>query len=127
MPMIWEENSQKKNNIGTKIINGFFLIVLNLILIGVVGFLTLDSNANVNSLFGGVLLSFFIPFFIVFFTKKMNGMERMLKFGFGYFYYIGLIWINHGFPTGFKTGLFPCILISLSVLFFGSELIKSRE
>ncbi len=125
--LLSKANSQKKNNFGTKIINGFFLILLNLILIGIIGFLTLDSGANMNSLFGGILLSFLIPFFIVLFTKKMTGIERMLKFGFGYIYYFALIWINHGFPTGFKTGLFPCILISLSILFFGSEFLKNRE
>ena len=94
---------------------------------GIIGFLTLDSNATINSLFGGILLSFFLPIFIVFFTKNMNGMERMLKFGFGYFAYFILVMVKQGFPTGFVTGLFPCLLISLSVLYFGSELTKKTE
>ncbi|MBZ9778532.1 helix-turn-helix domain-containing protein [Psychroflexus sp. CAK8W] len=114
----------KENSITTKIINGLFLLILNLILVAIIGFLTIDSNANTNSVFGGVLLSLFIPFFIVVFTREMPGAERVLKFGFGYISYLLLVTIFHGFPTGFSTGLFPCLLISLSILYFGSEFIK---
>lgn len=88
--LILDENSLKEKKAGTKIANGFFLVVLNLVLTGIIGFLTLDTNANMNSTFGGILLSFFLPFFIVIFTKKMTGIERMLKFGLGYFTYF--IW-----------------------------------
>lgn len=125
--LISNDNSLKEQNIGTKIVNGFFLLALNLVLMGIIGFLTLDSNATINSLFGGILLSFFLPIFIVFFTKNMNGIERILKFGFGYFAYFILVMVKQGFPTGFVTGLFPCLLISLSVLYFGSELTKKTE
>ncbi|NRD22361.1 helix-turn-helix transcriptional regulator [Winogradskyella litoriviva] len=125
--LILADNSIREKNIGTKIINGLFLLALNLVLIGIIGFLTLDSNANMNSVFGGFLLSIFLPFFIVTLTKKMNAMERMLKFGFGYIGYFVLVIAKHGFPTGFVTGLFPCLLISLSVLYFGNEILKKRE
>jgi transcriptional regulator with XRE-family HTH domain len=125
--LITTENSFKEKNIGTKIVNGLFLVALNLVLMGIIGFLTLDSNASINSVFGAYLLSVFLPFFIVFLTKKMSGMERMLKFGFGYIVYFVFVMIEVGFPIGFVTGLFPCLLISLSVLYFGNELIKFRE
>jgi len=121
------DNALKKNTVGTKIVNGLFLLALNIVLMGIIGFLTLDANANINSRFGGFLLSFFLPFFIVVLTKNWRGLERMFKFGFGYMAYFVLIMITHGFPTGFVTGLFPCLLISLSVLYFGSELIKNKE
>lgn len=119
--------SLNKKSVGIKIVNGLFLLALNLMLMGIIGFLTLDSNANMNSVFGGFLLSIFLPFFIVVLTKKMNGLERMLKFGFGYIVYFVLVIVLHGFSTGFVTGLFPCLLISLSVLYFGNELIKNGE
>lgn len=118
------ESHEKPTKIGTKIINWFFLLTLNLVLMGIIGFLTLDSNANLNSRFGGYLVSIFLPVFIVFLTKNMNGMERMLKFGFGYIAYFILVMITQGFPVGFTTGLFPCLLISLTALYFGQELIK---
>lgn len=112
----------EEKNIATKLVNGLFLVALNLVLMSVIGFLTLDSNANINSRFSGVLLSFFIPAFIVFLTKKMNGLERMVKFGFGYFTYFILGMIINGFGIGFVSGLFPCLLISVTVLYFGSAL-----
>lgn len=122
------DNSPKRfSNIGTKIINGLFLVLLNMILMGIIGFLTFDSNSNMNSKFGGVLLSIFLPFFIVVFTKKMSGVERMLKFGFGYFAYFILVLSKFGFPKGFVSGLFPCLLMSLSVLYFGALLIRKQE
>ena len=125
--LILTESSIREKNIGTKIINGLFLIALNMVLVGIIGFLTLDSNANMNSVFGGYLLSIFLPFFIIVMTKEMSGMERILKFGFGYIAYFVLVMAKQGFPTGFVTGLFPCLLISISVLYFGNELIKNRE
>ncbi len=117
--------SIKRNTLGNKIVNVLFLVVLNLILMGIVGFLTLDSKANINSVFGGFLLSVFIPLFIVQMTKKMSGLERLIKFGSGYFSYFLLVIFNLGFPIGFLTGLFPCLLISLFILYFGSLLIRN--
>ena len=121
-----DENSSNVG-IGTKIVNGLFLLALNLVLMGIIGYLTLDSSANLNSKFGGLLLSFFLPFFIVTWTRKMNGMERMLKFGFGYISYFIAMMIMHSFQVGFGTGLFPCLLISLSVLYFGGGFMKEKE
>ncbi|RRO19725.1 helix-turn-helix domain-containing protein [Flavobacteriaceae bacterium 14752] len=116
-----------QSKIGTTIANGFFLLALNLVLMGIIGFLTLDSNANMNSVFAGVLLSFFIPFFLTILTPKMSGLERMLKFGFGYIIYFVLTMILHGFPVGFSSGLFPCLMISVVVLYFGNDLISLRK
>jgi len=81
------EQAQKKS-IGAIIVNGFFLVVLNIVLMMIIGYLTLDSEANINSRIGAYLLSFFIPVFIVLKTRNMNGLERMLKFGFGFIFYI---------------------------------------
>jgi len=127
MTELFSNEPSEKKSIGTGIVNGLFLVALNFVLMGIIGFLTLDSNANLNSFTGGFLLSFFIPFFIVVFTKRMAGLERMLKFGLGYITYFILVMITHGFALGFITGLFPCLFISLSVLYFGTELIKNRS
>lgn len=109
-------------------IHGVFLFILNMVLISIIGYLTLDSAANINSRFGGVLASFFVPAFIVFFTPKMTGKIRLLKFGFGYFTYFLLVIALLGFPIGFTTWLFPCLLISVTVLYFGSDvLIPDKE
>lgn len=114
----------KKKSIASVIINAIFLIALNVVLMTITGYLTLDSNANNNSRVGAYLLSFFIPVFIVFKTPKMIGIERMLKFGLGYISYIILAFISLKFPATILTGLAPCLLISLGVLFYGTELLK---
>ena len=125
--LISTEISLNEKNIGTKIVNAVFLLILNSILVMSIAYLTMDSNTTINSVFGGFLVSIFLPFFIVFMTKKMSSLERMLKFGFGYIIYFILVTILFGFPKGFTTGLFPCLLISLSVLYFGNELIKNKD
>ena len=94
---------------------------------GIFGYLTLDSDANMNSRFGALLLSFFIPLFIVQNTPKMSGVERMLKFGSGFILYILLILVKHGFPVGFITGLFVCLIICLGFLFYGKQLLDSQD
>ena len=94
----------------------------------IIGFLTLDSNANINSRIGALLLSFFIPFFIVLLTQKMNALERMLKFGTGFLVYIVLLMIIQGFREGFSAGLrtdlFLCLIISVGVLYYGKVILK---
>lgn len=117
----------EKIGIGDKIVHWLFLIILNMILVFIISFLTMDSFANFNSRFAAFLLSIFMPFFIVFLTKKMSGMERMLKFGIGFIASFIFVMILHGFPTGWITGLFASKMIFLTVLYFGKELVKNWE
>lgn len=124
--IISNKNLSKDKNYVTIIVDGLFLIALNLVLMAIIGFLTIDSNANTNSLFGGFLLSFFMPLFIVILTKQMSGIERLLKFGFGYIAYVVLIIILHGFALGFSSGLFPCLLLNVSILYFGKDLMSLK-
>lgn len=119
-----KEQAPTYTKVSIQIINGLFLLALNLILMSIFGYLTLDVNATRNSLFAGILLSFFLPFFIVFWTQKMSGVERLLKFGSGFIVYFFLVITINGFPVGFVSGLFPCLLIAVGVLYFGHKLIK---
>ncbi len=119
--------SSTRKNFGALFTNIFFLVILNFTLMGIFGYLTLDSDANMNSRFGALLLSFFIPLFIVQKTPKMSGVERMLKFGSGFILYILLVLVKHGFPIGFITGLFICLIISLGFLFYGKRLLDSQD
>jgi transcriptional regulator with XRE-family HTH domain len=129
--LIDEENNDGDKSIKIKVItaivNGLFLVALNLVLMLTIGYMTLDSNANLNSRFGGFLLSVFIPFFIVNWTKKMSGLERLIKFGTGFIFYFFFVMAMAGFPRGFVSGLFPCALIFLSVLYFGHVLMKNSN
>lgn len=124
-------NSVEQNDntsISSLLVNGVFLILLNLLLMSIIGFLTLDSNANLNSRLGGILLSFLIPFFIVFLTQKMKPLERLLKFGTGYVAYIIMLMLIQGFQagflTGFLTGLYLSLIISIAVLYYGKVVLN---
>ena len=117
----------RKKSIALLLVDGVFLVALNIVLMTIVGYLTLDSYANNNSRVGAYLLSFFIPFFIVFKTPKMEGIERMLKFGIGYIAYIILSLISVKASTIILTGLGPCLIISLAVLFYGKILLGKVE
>lgn len=125
-----KEDSNNRNIIDF-IINLFFIVLLNLILMFIIGYLTLDSEANFNSRIGAFLLSFFVPIFIVFSTPLMNKKERVLKFGLGYFSYILMLLsiqgIKQGFQIGIKTGLIFCLLIAIGVLYYGNILIKKEK
>lgn len=121
------ENQNRKKTIMNIVIKAIFLIPLNIILTTIIGYLTLDSEANMNSRLGALLLSFLIPFFIAFKTPRMNGIERMLKFGIGFIAYIILALFSIRYQSAIMTGLIPFLLISLAVLYYGKELIKPEE
>lgn len=122
------EKKTSFSNIGTQIVNGLFLVALNLVLMTIFGYLTLDSaQRNIHGIVGAFLLSFFMPFFIVFFTQHMSGLERMLKFGSGFIIYFLTGMYAWGFPKGFISGLFPCLLIATAVLYFGHVIIKDKK
>ena len=117
-------------SIGAIIINGFFLILLNLCIITIIGYMTLPNEANLNSRTGAVLLSFFMPFFIVYFTKKMSRIERILKFGSGFMFYIVfsfiVVGIKDGFQNGLSTRIYFCIIIFIAVLYYGNIMLKKE-
>jgi transcriptional regulator with XRE-family HTH domain len=121
----------QKINIITVVINLIYYGLLNLLLMFTIGYLTLDSEANFNSRIGGFLLSFFIPIFIVFMTKKMNPTERVIKFGSGYILYIILTisikGFSEGIKTGWRTGLFICLFIAIGLLFYGNKILKEDK
>jgi transcriptional regulator with XRE-family HTH domain len=109
------------------ILNYFFLLIINLSLISIIGFMTLDSERSRNSIFAGLLLSFFMNIFIVFKTSRMNRAERTMKYGSGYFVYFLIVLIVSGFITAWTTGLLFCLLISLFTLFYGDRLINEKS
>jgi len=116
-------NETQSKSLGGKITNWIFLIALNFLLMTIFSFLMIDSNANWNSRLGGLIFSMFIPFVIVFLTKKMNGMERMLKFGIGFIIYIILAIIMIGIQTAIIL-VIPFLLVALSILYYGNGILK---
>jgi transcriptional regulator with XRE-family HTH domain len=121
------EKQYSKQKLPILIIRAFFLIVFNIVLISIIGYLTLDSEANLNSRVGAFLLSFFIPIFIAFKTQKMSEIERLLKFGTGVITYMIISFIILRYQVAIMTGLIPCLIIAMGTLYFGKELIKPIE
>lgn len=125
------KTASNNRNIIDIIINLVFYILLNLILMFMIGYLTLDSDANFNSRIGAFMLSFFVPIFIVFLTPLMSKKERILKFGLGYFSYIIMLLFIQGFKQGFEIGirtvLFISLIIAIGVLYYGNAFIKTDK
>lgn len=117
----------KSHTLASSLTQYFFLFILNVVIVSILGYLTLDSEANINSRTGAFLLSFFIPIFIVFYTNEMSGLERMLKFGIGMIGYLLAVTVIVGLPASFTTGLIPCLIIALGVLFYGRKLIEDTK
>lgn len=113
----------KRRTLVEHMVNGFFLIVINLVLMSCIGYLTIDSKANFNSRIGAFLLSFFIPVFIVYKTKEWVALERVLKFGTGFFVYGILILSIVGFVEAFTSGVLQCLVVAMGVLFYGKAVI----
>ena len=105
----------------------FFLVITNFILAGIIGWMTLDTEANLNTRFAALLLSFFIPIFIVVLTKNMEKTERLLKYGTGFFLYILMSLILVGFPTAFLSGLLVSLSLALLTLFYGDNLLSKNN
>lgn len=110
-----------------KTFNVFFFVTINIVLVTIIGFLTIDSDANFNSRFGGFLLSFLIPVFIIQITKQLTNKERFIKFGLAYLAYLIVTIVILGIPKVFFSGLLPCLLISIFTLYYGSKIIKQTE
>ncbi len=107
------------------LINGLFLFILNILLNCVIGFLVLDSESNLNSKLGGFLLSFFIPFYICYNTKKTSGMNRMLKYGGGYIVYLFMCFVLIGIPKSLILG--SCLMLSLATLYYGNFFLNTKQ
>ncbi len=115
------ELTQKKS-IANIAVNAFFLIILNLVMVAIIGYLTLDSEANRNSQFGAMFIGFFMPMFIVFMTPQTKPLERLMKFGTGFILYMISGWIIAGFPTCFVNLLIPSQVVAIATLYYGHHL-----
>lgn len=116
-----------RKNYATLFIDFVSFAILNIILISIIGYFTIDSGANFNSRLAGLLLSFFIPIFLVFVSKKMDTVERLLKFGSGYIFYLVFGLVTAGFIQMYISMLIPCLLISLGTLYHGDKILKGFD
>jgi transcriptional regulator with XRE-family HTH domain len=123
-------NQKTKKTLGASALNLIYLVLLNLFFITIINFMTLDVEATLNSRVGGFLLSFCVPFIVVYFTQNLKSTERVLKFGGGYIFDIILLFIiqgwHEGMKAGIQTGLFLCLIVSIGTLFYGDSLMRKE-
>ncbi len=117
---------KSKKEVGSFIINGIFLIILNFIIVTIFGYLIVNHNATFESQVGALLLGFFIPIFIVHKTQHMTRIERMLKFGSGLLIYMIIGSFNVKLPVIIMTGLLPTTIVLLGTLYYGRSLISKK-
>ena len=127
---VQKNEGRSRKVVGDIIVNGFFLLLLNLGLTAIFGYLTLAAGANQNSQFAAYLLAVALPLLIVFFTRQLNGLTRMVRFGVGFMAYIIMIVALdgiYGLYRGLDTGIIPSLVIALSILYFGKNLIVKEK
>lgn len=126
------EKEAKRTQLTNLFITIFFLVILNIFLALLVGYTNLRALTTTAGNLAGLLLSFFIPHFIVLSTKKMNGAERLLKFGIGYFLYFISIMVLIFFKTNpwiafldlIRNGFFICLILAMCILYYGNLLLN---
>lgn len=116
-----------KKEVHHKVINFTFLIILNFLMMFLIGFLTIDSEANLNSRIGAFLLSILIPYFIVLKTEHLEPSKRVMKYGTGFILYIVLATSITNFAAPVVFYLVPFLLIAIAILFYGNSFVKPRN
>ncbi|WP_162427391.1 helix-turn-helix domain-containing protein [Pontibacter pudoricolor] len=118
------EQPIKERKVGSLILNGIFLIVLNFAMMSAFGYLTLDTDANMNSRVGAYLLSVCMPLLVVAKTQHMDEAKRVLYYGGGFFVYMVFATLIIGFPKAFVSGLVPSLTIAVAFLYYGKRLLS---
>jgi len=117
----------RTHSISRKILSIVGLIIFNLGMMMLIGVLTLDSFANQNSRLGGYVISFLLPYLIVLKTPDLTTKSRLLKYGSGFILYVMLILIRVDIIHALKSGVLPCLLISIAVLVLSPKLNRSNK
>lgn len=90
------QTNKHTKNIWNKIIQVIGVIIVNLVIVSMFGYLVMDSEANINSFVGALLLSLTTPFVIFNFTKNLAKAERLLKYSVGLWLYVLFTIVLHG-------------------------------
>lgn len=121
------DSTESKNLWINKFIDIFFLTLLNVILGFLISFLTVFRGANINSYVAAYLLCVLIPFFITYKTQHLSGLQRAIRFG-SFTIPLSLLHLATEGPSGIlSANLIPCLMLFLSVLYYGEHLLNSNE
>ena len=103
------------------------LIVFNILLVSIIGFLNLSAFANLNSQIGGYIVATLVAYIVVTKTKDLDRNVRLLRFGTGLIFYFALILFTIGFIEGIKIGILPCIGVFLLLTYFGDVIFEKES
>jgi len=121
---VTQVSEEKKYGVGKSVMDSLLYTAVNLLLMFAAGLFTIDSFATLYTRIAGLLLSFFIPYFIVSRTLNLEPFQRLVRYGSGYLLYVILLFVSQGiergFFAGFGKGLFFCIVIRVSSFFYKS-------
>jgi len=105
-----------------KLVNFTFLILLNITIATIVGYLTIYDSANLYSRIGAFFLCVLLPYFIVSLTRNSSSLIRLIKFGTGFILLVTFSLFQIKMATSISSGAIPFSLIGLSILFYGDYL-----
>jgi transcriptional regulator with XRE-family HTH domain len=124
IPINTDEESKSRHLFWSGLMNLVGLILLNFGIVFIFGYLTMDSNANMNSLFGAFLLSLIMPFVICFFTTSLSKEERLVKYGLGSWLYVLAFVVIHGPLVVIAKGLLFIVVFYSVSLYLSSGIFK---
>jgi transcriptional regulator with XRE-family HTH domain len=121
-----ELKSQIENNefghFAYRLVNGMFLILLNIIIASVIIYLTVYDDANLFSRIGAFFLSIFFSYFIVLQAPISSGLMRLVKFGPGFISVIIFSLFQIKIAISIFSGAIPFSIIGLYILFYGDAI-----
>lgn len=127
LPLTDFEKGNRKKTWAELVIKSSFLVVLNLGMVCVYGFLTLPPQTTVHSKFGALLLGLFMPFFFSTLIKPSSTTQRMVQLGIGPLLYLLTFIALHGAIASITTWLFYCIVVHLLVLYIHPLFTRSAQ
>ncbi len=122
-----QSNHENRPSFLYVMINIFFLAILNFGFVALIGMLTIDSLATAPTKIAALLLSFFVSYFLVSLTPKMDSAHRLLNFGTGLILYLLMGLFLIGLPAALTSAMIPSILVAMATLFYGDILIQNHQ
>ncbi len=118
---LWEKRAANGSTIGwfDLVIKIVVLLLVNLAIMSVLGYLTLDSSANTNSRLGAGLIAILLPLVLIALSPTLQARQRVVYFGSGLVVYIILALFKIGFVATFTSSLLPVCCLMLVVLYYG--------
>ena len=124
------DEQQKKSNWDKRlhlVFHWAVVVGLNFIVMLVVSYLNFDLGANLNSRIGSWMLSFALPFFIIFISPSDRAAQRFFKFGFALLIniLIGLLLMRQDAWASLFSLLIACLIYMPTLYFIG--LVQERN